>query len=482
MKGAAAAALALGVVLPMALARGFPGQDGSAAAGQHAPKIQRPTGQSNGRAAVIFTATPVYASLAALHGGERFPKGAQLMILRAGKSEPLVKGFAASADASVSFDGKTVLFAGKKSAEDPWQIWQMPVEGGPPRLEYGGHGDAIRPLWLPDGQVVFAERRVDGFALMAVTVGGGASLRLSYLPGNFIPDDVLEDGRVLFESGFPLGVGSTPELYLVYPDGNGVESVRCDHGNAVKSGGRERGRQMNLNSAAAGVGDIVFAQGGRLARFTSALAEEVPIAAPTGEFTGDVAELPDGRWLLAMRAPGQKHDELVAWRPGTKAVLPVASDVERDLVEPAVVAARPVPRTFPTALHPWKTGNLLALDARLSRDGPLQGAPVTVRVETQDGGGQAKVLGTAPVMQDGSFFVKVPGDAALRFILLDAAGRTVRQERGWFWMRSGEQRICVGCHTGPERAPDNRVPEVLLRTTTPVDLSGAGSATAAGGR
>ncbi|MGB6871990.1 MAG: hypothetical protein WBD93_20415, partial [Acidobacteriaceae bacterium] len=100
----------------------------------------------------------------------------------------------------------------------------------------------------------------------------------------------------------------------------------------------------------------------------------------------------------------------------------------------------------------------------------------------QDGGGQAKVLGTAPVMQDGSFFVKVPGDAALRFILLDAAGRTVRQERGWFWMRSGEQRICVGCHTGPERAPDNRVPEVLLRTTTPVDLSGAGSATAAGGR
>jgi Hydrazine synthase alpha subunit middle domain len=66
-------------------------------------------------------------------------------------------------------------------------------------------------------------------------------------------------------------------------------------------------------------------------------------------------------------------------------------------------------------------------------------------------------------------------------VLLDAAGRTLRQERGWFWMRSGEQRICVGCHTGPERAPDNRVPEVLHHSTTPVDLSGAATKIAAGG-
>jgi hypothetical protein len=49
----------------------------------------------------------------------------------------------------------------------------------------------------------------------------------------------------------------------------------------------------------------------------------------------------------------------------------------------------------------------------------------------------------------------------------------MRQEHGWFWIRRGEQRICVGCHTGPERAAENRMPAVLLRTTTPVDLSGA---------
>lgn len=481
MKGAAAAALVLGVVLPVALARAFPGPDGGPPARQHVPETPRRIKPSAETAALLFTAAPEYDSRAALRGQERFPNGAQLMVLRGGRMEPLVPDLAASADANVSFDGNTVVFAGKKNAGDPWQIWKAPVDGGAARRVYGGTSDAIRPLWMPDGRVVFAQRGADGFGLVSVPVDGGAALRLTYLPGNFIPDDGLEDGRVLFESGFPLGAGTTPEMFLVYPDGSGVESVRCDHGDAERSGGRERGRQISRDSAIAGAGDIVFTQGGRLARFTSAVAGEAPIAAPAGDFAGDVAELPDGRWVLAMRRPGEKRYELAAWKPGTKTLQTLARDGERDLIEPMVVAARPVPRTFPSALHPWTTGNLLTLDARLSRDGAVRGVPETVRAETQGPDGAVVALGTAPVEQDGSFFVKVPGNAALRFILLDAAGQTLREERGWFWMRGGEQRVCVGCHAGPERAPDNRVPQVLMRTTTPVDLSGTNVKLAPGG-
>src|ERR1700739_2988777 len=68
---------------------------------------------------VIVTAAPVYESLAALRGGERFPEGAQLLLIHDGKADPLVPEFAASADASVSFDAGSVLFAGKKAAGDP---------------------------------------------------------------------------------------------------------------------------------------------------------------------------------------------------------------------------------------------------------------------------------------------------------------------------------------------------------------------------
>ena len=53
----------------------------------------------------IVTAAPEYVPLAELRGQERFPKGAQLLFVHAGEAEPLVSGFAASADANVSFDG-----------------------------------------------------------------------------------------------------------------------------------------------------------------------------------------------------------------------------------------------------------------------------------------------------------------------------------------------------------------------------------------
>ena len=456
------AAIAVG---PLALLCGFLPQQG-ARAGHARERAVLPD--------VIFTAAPVYESLAALHGGERFPKGAQLMAVRGGRVEPLAPALAASADASVSFDGKTVLFAGKKTAGDPWQIWEMPVSGGEPRLVIGGTTDLIRPLWMPGDRFVFARKAPGGFQMEAAPIEDLASTRLSYGPGNSIPDDVLRDGRVLFEAGYPLGAGDSPELYLVYADGSGVESVRCDHSAGSAGGGRAHGKQMTS-------GDVVFTQGGRLARFTSALAHEDAVTAPAGEYAGDVAELPDGRWAVSVRLPGEKRYSLAVWQPGSRLRTRVAQDANRELVEPVIVAPRAVPNRHPSALHDWTTGNLLALDARQSREGAVVGTPAAVRVETADESGRIVATGTAPVEKDGSFFVQAMGDRPLRFVLLDAQGRTLRAEHGWFWVRKGEQRICVGCHTGPERAPENRVPEVLLHATTPVDVTGRAAAPAAGG-
>jgi hypothetical protein len=422
---------------------------------------------------IIVTAAPAYEPLAALRGGERFPKGAQLLVVRQGKAEPLVTGFAATADANISFDGKTVLFAGKQAAGDPWQIWELTLADRSLRKLIAGEGDAIRPLYLPAGQLVYARRTPRGFqleaagkntplALAPIDADAGATvLPLSYLPASAIPADVLLDGRILFEAGFPLGVGSTPELFLVYSDGSGVESYRCDHG-AARWGGKQ------LAS-----GDVVFTHGASLARFTSPLAHEAPIAAPRAEYAGAIAETSSGDWLVSARAGAGAHFALKLWKPGAAAMQTVLAQSGEDLVEPVLVAPRARPKHHPSGLHDWSYANMMALDARQSREGDLKITPKSVRLEMLDGDGHAVVTGTAPVEADGSFFVKTPADKPIRFALLDEKGAVVRQEHGWFWIRRGEQRYCMGCHTGPERSSGNRVPAVLLHTTTPADLSGA---------
>jgi hypothetical protein len=410
---------------------------------------------------VILTAAPVYDAPAGLRGGERFPRGARLMLVENGAATPLVEGFAATADASISFDALRVLFAGKKSAADPWGIWELTLSDRSVREVIAGAQDAVRPMYLPGNRLVYARRTEGGFRIEAAGLDGTDVLPLSYSPGNALPDDVLRDGRILFESGFPLGLGTTPEMFLVYSDGSGVESYRCDHGTA-----RWGGRQLAS-------GDVVFTHGATLARFTSPLANEARVTAPHAEYAGEIAELASGDWLVSARpGPAAKY-ALEVWKPGTPALRMMFARAGEDLVEPVLVAPRQRPNKHPSGLHDWNYANLLALDARQSREGAVKGTPVTVRVQALDDAGKSVELGEAPVEADGSFFVQTPADRPIRFALLDRQGAVLRQERGWFWARRGEQRICVGCHTGPERASENRVPEVLLHSTTPVDLSGS---------
>lgn len=446
-----------------------------------APDEARTSGAEIG-ADIIVTAAPVYQPLAELRGAERFPKGAQLLLIHEGQAEPLVKGFAATADANVSFDAKTVLFAGKQTASDPWQIWELTLADRSVRKVIATASDAERPLYLPGGRLVWAERTPQGFQLQSAEDGhspaqvflnptaGPGVLPLTYTRGSAFPADVLADGRILFEAGFPLGAGAIPELYLVYADGSGVESYRCDHGKA-----RWGGRQLAS-------GDVVFTHGTALARFTSPLAHEEPVAAPAAEYAGAITETASGMWLVSARVSAGTRYELKLWKPsgaqsGSSALQTVLAVSGEDLVEPVLVALRTRPNRHPSGLHDWNYANLLALDARQSREGDLKVLPALVRMETQDAAGRAVVMGTAPVEADGSFFVKAPADKPIRFALLNSKGAVLRQEHGWFWARRGEQRICVGCHVGPERASENRVPAVLLRSTTPADLTGAAKST-----
>lgn len=417
---------------------------------------------------IVYTVAKRYEPLAWMHGGERFPAGATIFVHDAGGQHALVPTFAVSADPAVSFDGHRVLFAGKLKTHDAWQIWEVAASGGEARRITSGEDDCIRPFYLPDDRVVYARETGGRFSIEAASLDGGKPLALTYGPENFLPTDVLRDGRILFAAGYPLGSEATPEIYTVYSDGSGVESYRCDHGKA-----RHQGKQVRS-------GDIVFGSSGGLARFTSARAQQIPIIAPRGEYAGDLAETPSGDWLVSWRPDAKAFFNLMLWTPGEPALRHVLIERDANVVQATPLVERALPNRHPSGLHDWPSANLLCLNAYASKYQFPAGSIHSVRLYTRDAAGKVLLLGTAPVERDGSFFVQVPTEHALQIELLDASGKTLKREAGFFWMRRGEQRGCVGCHAGPESAPENEVPMILLNSTTPADMTGA-AAHAAGG-
>ena len=431
--------------------------------------------------AFLFTIAKRYEPLAWIRGADRFSSDAIIFLQDASGRHPLIPSFAASADPAVSFDGKSVLFAGKQQTQDHWQIWEVArdvardsaMTGGTPRRVTSCAEDCVRPFYLPDKRFVYAKKTGGRFVIEAADLGEGKTVQLTYGPGNFLPTDVLRDGRILFEATYPLGTTGTPELYTVYSDGSGVESYRCDHGKA-----RHSGKQVAS-------GDIVFASGSGpggsgLGRFTSARAQEVHISSPAGEYAGDGAETSSGDWLLAWRPDAKSYFQVQRWKPGNGSILAVITEKSANVIQPTLVVERTVPKRHPSALHDWPNANLLCLNAYTSKYKFAAGSIHSVRLYTRDSAGKAKLLGSAPVERDGSFFVQVPTEQSLQVELLDGSGKTLKRQAGWFWMRRGEQRGCVGCHAGPETAPENAVPMVLLKSTTPSDMTGSASHSAAG--
>lgn len=401
--------------------------------------------------AFLYTAAAQYDATAWSRSAERFPAGAHLVMVTRGVRRDVAPEFFASADAAVSWDGKRVLFAGRASSADRWQIWEVALSGGIPKRVVTSPDDCIRPLYLPNARIVYTRVATTGSVIEVVTPEGTKDV-LTHAPGRYLTDDVLRDGRILFES--------RDELFTVYPDGTGVESVRCDHG-------PKRGGARQLTS-----GDVIFSSGGVLARYTSALSAQQKLPPLNVEVTGAVAEAAPDLWLVAARprSGGNYSIHLTGPDGGRAEVLEAPPGV--NAVDPVVAMARVAPRDFPSGLVATRaTGNLLCLNVREAKV-PVSGAIHAVRVYARDAAGGSQLLGQTVPAADGSFYVEVPANRPIRMELVDKAGTRLQGEEHWFWMRPSEQRVCVGCHAGPERAPENKVPDILTQTQVPVKMTG----------
>ncbi|HUN62315.1 MAG TPA: hypothetical protein VMU53_10005, partial [Candidatus Sulfotelmatobacter sp.] len=305
----------------------------------------------------------------------------------------------------------------------------------------------------------------------------------------FVLETVLKDGRIVASAPWPLtasGFSAAPRLlYTLRPDGTALESFRCDH--------QEKGSQRD--AAELSDGSLVFvrtsatdtATGGRLMKFSQGALTATPLGMPETAIAWPHQVSANKLLIAKQSAQGPKpgrFDLYLLDLPSGAHTERLYDDPQLASIQPTLVVSRAIPKHYWDTLDPTSvTGNLISLNSYMSADAPhgrITTPIARVRVFALDtASGHQRNLGEAPVEADGSFFVKVPANLPVRFVLLDAQGQTIREERSWIWARPGEQRGCAGCHGDKAVAPDNHWPQTLRRfdTPTPLGETDHGSAT-----
>lgn len=418
-------------------------------------------------------------------GKMRFPEGSRLVRL-AGKGNGkevanLSAEFFAAGDPQISFDGETVIFSGQKLRTEPWQIWEMRIDGTEKRQITHCAEDCFRPAYLPDDEIVFTVAGAQGNGrssyLAVVKRDGSNRHRITFGPGDWRMETVLRDGRVVASATSPLTEsGAEPRTRLLYtlrPDGTALDSLRCEH------------KEIGTRSEASELedGSIIYAKNSRDGEYGGVLTEiqqgdlKETVMGLRNKTYGSPWPISADRLIVARKTKSAAKDErkfelyAMDLKPNAPAQKIYGSE-RVNCLQAVPVVKRAVPKRFWSMVNDEsKSGYLISLDSYSSadeRNGRIGKQIANVRVWTLQPSTQKEVvLGEAPVEKDGSFYVEVPADQPVRFELLDGAGQTIRVERGWIWSRAGEQRGCAGCHGDKAVAPENRWPMTLKRFDTP---------------
>jgi hypothetical protein len=438
----------------------------------------------------------------------RFPQGSSLVRLAPSDHAPrsLTPEFFAAADPRISFDGARVLFSGKKTADSPWQIWEMNVDGSGAQQVTHCPDDCLKAAYLPRGQIVYTalcaeaagrasmvavRHLVPPLAHSGASMGEASQLWVSktdgsdahpitFGPGDFQVETVLKNGMILATARSPLlpsnGEPADRELYTLRPDGTGLATLRCDHQHPAI-----RRQAQELDDGA-----VVFVKatltsrslGGDLAWIRRGALHNAPLTAPP-ILASSPQPITADELLVARESSGSltgKKLTLYSFDAAMgKFVTSLYDDPKLSTVEAVPVAAHEPPRWYWSTLTPeLARGYFVCLDGYLAEGVPhgrIAMKLTRVRVLTRDATTRREtLLGEAPIEEDGSFYIAVPPDKPVRFEVLDGAGRVVRVQRSWIWSRSGEEHGCVGCHEDRAVAPENRWPLALRRFDMPIRL------------
>ncbi len=480
--------------------------------------------------AIIFTQIPAEATKVAkpkAGGMLSAPWGedGRLVLLREDRSiRILTQGFDSAADPSVSFDGKHVLFAGKRSRSDTWNIFEMAADGSDIRQITRGMGDCRKPIYQsalfylndarPSYQLAFvsdAAGEMNEYGAVAATnlysmrFDGSGLRRLTYPVSSSYDPFQMQDGRILFSnwqrSNLDYGPRGRIDLFGINLDGTDY---------AAFSG--MQGRRIKHMACITPAGLVVFIESdglpwdgaGQLGTISLRrnLHSYKPVPAARGELFHSPSPLPDGSILVSMRpADGTGSHSVYRMDLTTGRRTLVVEDSHYHNIQAVALVPRPEPDGHSSVVEDdqnWsKLYCLNVYDNDFKRGWLPPGAAARIRVleglpqstadsrnyldagSAQHGPGatkdslsgivQKRLLGDVRLDDDGSFHLSVPPNIPIQLQLLDSEGMALRNS-AWIWTKNKENRGCIGCHEDGERTPENVFAQALSHPAAELTL------------
>lgn len=455
---------------------------------------------------IVFTQVPVHpASAHDAPGATRAPDtpdGARIVSYDPSRPDvaprTLTTGFLAAGKPQVSFDGQRLLFIGRRTEDDPLNVWEMHADGTRVRQITRDVGTCVSAIYLSTLYTMVSENPEHQIAFCAIPSRGGASSlyacrmdgsgvhRITFNPYGVSDPSLLSDGRLLYASAQPPDV-STGEpggraLFTVNTDGTDVFPFAAAHlppafrGMATETDdGRVIYVEAPLDRTDRGGSLFSISRAASLSGRRSVASDEA------GSFRAPCA-LGAGRVLVSYLA-----DTADSWglslidRGGDVPTMTVYDAPQWHEIDAAPLRPRPEPAGRSSVVDGRvQTGVLYCLNASLSNLDPARNgaerriASVQIFRATGEAAHEAprvvaeELIGLAPVESDGSFHLRVPARAPLRLQTLDAEGRPIQAMRNWIWVMPKEARGCIGCHEDRELSPPNRHVLALRKAPIPV--------------
>ena len=480
-----------------------------APAGGAAAQADRLRALAPGQAGIVFTQLAADGKAARQAGGmlrADYGDGARLVLLSPdGTTRVLSGGFHSASDPDVSFDGQRLLFAGKRTAADRWNIYEMELAGGAVRQVTRDLGDCRSPAYQSSLFVLDAERpwyqatfvstaagefdeygRAPATNLYSIRLDGTGVRRLTFNPSSSFDPFQMADGRILFAGwqrhNLDRGVRGRVALFGINLDGTDYAVFAADEGLRIKHMACTTPTRLAVFVEAE---RVPWDGAGRLAsvNLRRNLRSHRVITGPADGLFHSPSPLPDGAVLVSRRpADGTGTHAIYRLDPMTGRRELLFDDPAWHDIQAKLVVAQPEPDgRSSVAEETDPTGKLYCLslytaDVKIPPGGArrlrvIEGLPRRAAT-SRDALSPlipTRLLGEINLAEDGSFNIQTPANIPIQLQVLDAEGMALRS-CAWIWVKNRESRGCIGCHEHGELVPENRLAKALTEPSIQLTL------------